>query len=189
MEDYILAFDEINAFAAYSFQNLTEGHKNAKAVVDDMLSLLIQAFTLGIRDTSRMLSYPLTVDPDDLYEVVFYVIDGKTFEDRAMDHIESGDLHGLQTLLESEYHRVYNGAVESGATHYMVDTGGAVDKTWYTVGDDKVRETHEYLEGMTVGLNEDFYTFDGDHAPYPGGFSLASNNVNCRCVITVQRRA
>ena len=58
---------------------------------------------------------------------------------------------------------------------------GAKRKTWATMLDDRVRETHEYLEGQTVGMDDDFYTYDGDHAPAPGLFELAENNVNCRC--------
>lgn len=50
--------------------------------------------------------------------------------------------------------------------------------------DDKVRDTHDYLEGMSVGIDEEFYTYDGDHALYPGGFENAQNNVNCRCFLT-----
>ena len=39
--------------------------------------------------------------------------------------------------------------------------------------DDKVRETHRYLEGASVSLDEEFWTFDGDHAAYPGGVTKA----------------
>jgi hypothetical protein len=58
---------------------------------------------------------------------------------------------------------------------------GAKSKTWVTMMDDRVRDTHDYLEGETVGIGEDFYTYDGDHASAPGLFELAENNVNCRC--------
>ena len=34
-----------------------------------------------------------------------------------------------------------------------------------------------------VPLEEEFFTFDGDHAAYPGGFTKAENNVNCRCIV------
>jgi hypothetical protein len=47
--------------------------------------------------------------------------------------------------------------------------------------DEKVRDTHQYLEGMTVGIEEDFWTYDNDHASAPGLFEFAENNVNCRC--------
>ena len=66
---------------------------------------------------------------------------------------------------------------------YQSSVGYGVTKNWYTVMDDKVRETHRYLEGASVSLDEEFWTFDGDHAAYPGGFTKAENNVNCRCTV------
>lgn len=107
----------------------------------------------------------------------------KTFEDRVADHVLTGDLQGLQTLAESEFHRVYNAAVLDGGHQYQSSVGYGVTKNWYTVMDDKVRETHRYLEGASVSLDEEFWTFDGDHAAYPGGFTKAENNVNCRCTV------
>jgi hypothetical protein len=53
--------------------------------------------------------------------------------------------------------------------------------------DDRVRETHDYLEGVRVGIDDLFYTFDGDAAYAPGGFGDPSNNVNCRCYLTLVR--
>lgn len=186
MEDYILAFDEINALTAYSYQSLLEDGKDASAVVDDVLSILISAYTLGTKDAGNMLNHTIPVDVDSMYEVIFLVIEGETFEDRVMNHIRDNDLRGLQVLVESEFHRVYNASIETGAKWYESDTKTSVTKSWITVGDARVRETHSYLEGASVGLDEHFYTFDGDHAAYPGGFTKASNNVNCRCVIKVQ---
>jgi hypothetical protein len=47
--------------------------------------------------------------------------------------------------------------------------------------DNRVREEHQYLEGQTIDIDDEFYTYDGDHASAPGLFTLAQNNVNCRC--------
>ena len=30
----------------------------------------------------------------------------------------------------------------------------------------------------------EFYTYDGDHARFPGDFGNAANNVRCRCYLT-----
>ena len=73
--------------------------------------------------------------------------------------------------------------VYDGGRDYIDNGGFGVSKNWITVRDDKVRETHSYLEGQSVPLEEEFFTFDGDHAAYPGGFTKAENNVNCRCIV------
>jgi uncharacterized protein with gpF-like domain len=64
---------------------------------------------------------------------------------------------------------------------------GATAKRWRTMNDDRVRDTHDYLEGMVVPFSERFYSYDGDSAEYPGGFALPENNINCRCVVEVIR--
>lgn len=186
ISEYILAFDEINALITYSFE-LTEGDENqTQKVADDMLSFLIKAYLMGIKSASEMLSYDIPVNSRDMLEAIYVLIDGKTFEDRVADHIKNQDVRALQLLAESEYHRVYNTAIKDGGVYYQSnnkDTGTGVSKKWLTMGDNKVRDTHRYLDNQSIGLDEDFYTFDGDYAPYPGGFQNPGNNVNCRCVI------
>lgn len=187
LSNYILAFDEINALTAVSYNTASETTEDqtvqVNQIADDILSLLINAYRKGVQAASEMLAYDLTVDVRSMDEVIYLVIDGKTFGDRVADHVLSGDLQGLQTLAESEFHRVYNAAVLDGGHQYQSSVGYGVTKNWYTVMDDKVRETHRYLEGASVSLDEEFWTFDGDHAAYPGGFTKAENNVNCRCTV------
>lgn len=165
--------------------------EDAEKIADDYLSFLTLAYESGIRAVSRMLDYEATVDMDDMYECIYMVIDGKTFEDRVREHIENeeGDnlKRGLMTLAESEMHRVYNTATYDGAKQCSDTEKVAIGKRWDTMMDDRVRSTHDYLEGAVVGLNDKFYTYDGDSAYFPGGFDLASNNVNCRCSVTYER--
>lgn len=185
---YITAFDELNILTFTSYYTASGEDMNSKVtqIADDVLSLLIRAYREGITAVSDMLAYDLTVDVDFMEEAIYEVIDGKTFEDRVKDHVSVGDLSGLQTLVESEYHRVFNAAEEDGANTFHSERGLDVSKKWVTVRDEAVRDTHRYLEGMSVALDEEFYTFDGDHASRPGEFTKAENNVNCRCVLTFE---
>lgn len=183
ISEYVLAFDEINALTAYSYENNVDSKFQADKTIDDILSLLIMAYTLGTKHASTMLEFDLSVNTEDMIEAIYYLIDGMTFEDRAREHIINENLTALQILVESEYHRVYNTAVIDGGREYRRLLGGAVTKKWLTVGDDKVRDTHRYLEGQKVDIEELFFTYDGDYAAYPGGFTKASNNVNCRCIV------
>jgi hypothetical protein len=185
---FLTALDELNVLTSTSYYMADNGDTAAQInqVTDDVLSFLINAYKLGIANASIMLDYSLSVNVNLMEYAIYQTIDGKDFADRVAAHVIARDLQGLQTLVESEYHRVYNAAVHDGATTYVDEGNLGVSKTWYTVRDDKVRETHSYLEGRTVSLEEEFFTFDGDHAPYPGGFTKAENNVNCRCIVKLQ---
>jgi uncharacterized protein with gpF-like domain len=102
---------------------------------------------------------------------------GKTWRERAEEYFSNGGtVDHLIRIVETEVHRDANTAALETAKK-----AGAKNKTWITMMDEKVRDTHQYLEGMTVGIDEDFWTYDNDHAPAPGMFEFAENNVNCRC--------
>ena len=114
---------------------------------------------------------------DDVMKVIDKKIAGETWRERVKDWFANGgSVDDIIRIAETETHRIANTAALDAAKE-----AGATEKTWLTMIDDRVRSTHEYLEGMTVDIDEDFYTYDGDHASAPGLFELAQNNINCRC--------
>lgn len=114
-------------------------------------------------------------------ETVNKEIAGKTYADRVLEHAELGDAQAILRVAETDGNRVYNSGGLLGAR------GLATTKTWETMQDDRVRETHDYLQSMTVPIDEDFYTYDGDHAPCPGEFENPANSVGCRCWLSFNK--
>jgi hypothetical protein len=61
----------------------------------------------------------------------------------------------------------------------------AIVRTWRTAGDEKVRHTHEEMDGVKVyGMSKPYRLPDGDLMMHPMDGSLgakASNIINCRC--------
>ena len=149
-------------------------------IIEDLLDILILAYARGNRDANEMLGTDIKTDLEMMDKAIYYMIGGETFEDRARTHIRNEDPARLIELAESEYHRVY-----STAGYDTADASGLpnIGKKWVTMLDNRVRPTHDFLEGVTVPLGEKFVTFDGDSALYPGGFEMAENNCGCRCVI------
>lgn len=90
------------------------------------------------------------------------------------------DIEAIKRVAETEYHRMYNTGAYDVASE-MEKQGYTMYKVWMTMGDEKVRFAHMYIDGMAVPLDEEFFTYDGDSALYPGDFTDPSNNVNCRC--------
>lgn len=105
---------------------------------------------------------------------------GLRWDDKLKEHLSQGDVGLAKNLAETEFHRVYNTAIINAGIEM-----GATQKKWSTMLDEKVRDTHEYLEGLTLPIEKEFFTFDGDSAMCPGGFLLAQNNVNCRCILEI----
>lgn len=178
----ILPMDELNAFTLrlremFPDGTLTADTEKREDILDEMLDLFLLAYATGNTVTNENLSSDWNPTLDDVEKTVDKEVAGKTWRKRAEDYfLNGGTVDDLIRIAETETHRDANTAALQTAKK-----AGATKKTWLTMLDDRVRETHDYLEGMTVGINEDFYTYDGDHASAPGLFDLAENNINCRC--------
>lgn len=176
----ILPFDELNRFEATLRERFADGKlvkEDEEDIIDEMLDLFLLAYAKGNSVTNANLSSDWMPTVDDVMKVVDERVAGKTWRERVEEYFSSGgSVDDLVRIAETETHRDANTAALDTAKN-----AGAKSKTWVTMLDDRVRETHDYLEGMTVGIDEDFYTYDGDHASAPGLFELAENNVNCRC--------
>lgn len=179
----ILPFDELNRFDTeirerFGKNTLQKRDKrDEEDIIDELLDLFLLAYAMGNSVTNDNLSSDYTPDVDDVMKVVDAKVAGKTWRERVEDYFANGGTgEDIARIADTEMHRIANTAALDTAKY-----AGARSKTWVTMLDDRVRDTHDYLEGETVGINDDFYTYDGDHASAPGLFELAENNVNCRC--------
>ncbi len=178
----ILPFDELSRFEEGLSQRiggarLEDRRAEEEDIIDELLDLFLLAYAMGNSVTNENLSSSYDPSVDDVMKVVDAKVAGKTWRERVRDYfVNGGTGEDIARIAETEMHRIANTAALDTAK-----AAGAKSKTWVTMLDDRVRETHDYLEGMTVGIDEDFYTYDGDHGSAPGLFGTAENNVNCRC--------
>lgn len=183
----LMEWDELNLIRreAREFIRKAKKKKPEMGAIDEFLGYmeytLCRIFMYGWRDAEKVIG-PVRMERGLDDKTVWQEIKGETFRDRAIEQIDKLSEEGLLRIIDTEAHRDYNAAVQLAAER---SDKPEVKKKWNTVGDDKVRETHDYLEGAVVGINDRFYTFDGDSALAPGGFELPENNVNCRCWITL----
>jgi len=92
--------------------------------------------------------------------------------DATQDGAESGKLIEAETIDDH-----LNEARQQGLTDV------AAIKTWWTVGDDKVREAHREADGQQQSI-DDAFVVDGELMLNPGDTSLGAspgNTINCRC--------
>lgn len=189
----ILPMDEINALEEKlkpHFEDDGKGRiksrQDAEEIIDELLDLFLIAYASGVTATSTELGTILSPSVEDIDAAVFAEVAGETWKQRVMDYYDSGGtLYDIQRIAETDATRIYNqGALDTVSVNNAQD--GTV-KRWVTMMDDRVRDTHSYLEGMEVPYNARFYTYDGDSAEAPGMFSLPENNINCRCVVEIIR--
>lgn len=192
-----MPFDELNTFrqmvTEYKTEPLTndERERLRDDVWDYIEYLLFEAYTYGNVQAMQDLGL-LDKDPADLInqdvmeQTINEEIAGKTYKDRIREYLdaEGSTVEDLTRVAETDATRVYNAGVVDGGRNSGVR---GVRKQWITMDDDRVRSTHDYLADMTVPLDADFVTWDGDHARAPGLFTLPENNVNCRCTLQLIR--
>lgn len=190
----LLNFDEINKYVAFREWLISlepsEVMEQKRKICDDLWELLEYLYIYGFVTAREELgviaedveSVLPTDYKDAMDESIYRKFDGLDFADRTLSYAELGDKESIIRVAETDGHRVYNDGGYQGAK-----SAGAKTKTWLTMLDDKVRDTHDYLEGMKVGIDERFYTFDGDSARYPGDFESVANNARCRCIISYNK--
>ena len=189
----ILPIDEINALEEKlkpHFEDDGKGRiksrEDAEDIIDELLDLFLLSYANGATATNSELGTAVMPPVDAVDAAVYAPVAGETWRDRVMGYYESGgSLYDIRRIAETDATRIYN----QGAVDAVVANGlqGSTSKRWQTMEDDRVRDTHSYLQGMVVPFDADFYTWDGDHAPFPGMFERPENSINCRCVVEVIR--
>ena len=193
----LMPFDELNTFrqmvTRYKTEPLTQSEREKQREdIDDYIEfLLIEAYVYGNVQAMQDLGL-LDLDPKDLIDedemrrVIDEKIADKTYKQRIEEYLddENSTIDDFQRVAETDATRVYNAGVVDGGKASGVP---GVMKQWITMEDERVRSTHEYLQSMTVPLDADFWTWDGDHARAPGLFALPENNINCRCTLSLIR--
>lgn len=179
-KSYLNSFDELNSMVQGMMENMS-----LTEFLDSAEDILIAAYKRGREDVLAMLDYSFAYDLDisKLSSGLNAIQGGMSYVNRIILGFQNYSLKEMQRLMSAEYHRMYSlGAYDVVEEIQRIDNV-AILKEWHTVGDEKVRDTHRFLEGYQVPLDEFFYTFDGDKALYPGGFENPSNNCNCRCIL------
>ena len=185
----LMPFDEINALRetlTYGQYTDKDGKRKYvptyKDVEDEFEDILIMSYLMGSKAAGQMLGIEPMITIFDMEKVINKKIAGKTWRERLRDQIDNGGtVEDIMRIAETESHRDTNEAIYDIAR----DSGMTLYKTWETMGDDRVREAHEEIQGQTVPFDDVFVTWDGQEARFPGDFDNAELNVNCRCWLSV----
>ena len=179
----ILPFDEINLLE-YTLPAYFQDGKIKSDLLDDLLDaledLFLLSYALGTQDANRQMKSEIRPSVEEVMDTIDAKVAGKTWRERVKEYAENGGTPAdIARIIETEAHRDSNEAAFRTA-----EKAGATTKTWHTMMDDVVRETHVYLEGVTAPIDGEFYSFRGGSTKYPGQWGIAEEDVNCRCWLT-----
>lgn len=85
-----------------------------------------------------------------------------------------------RTIVITESHRIREEASQN-AREEAKKQGCNIVKQWDATLDHKTRDSHRRLDGQIREIDEPF-EIGGRKAMYPGGFGIAEEDCNCRCV-------
>lgn len=186
----ILPFDELNELRFKLTPHLTEsddptqpGRRRIKSekdlydIIDMMLDLFLLAYARGVEAVNEQLGTDFRPTTDEIEDTVYRPVKGATWVDRMWAWYESGgDEEDIMRIAETEAHRDGNTAADNTAKK-----AGATTKTWVCQMLPTSRDTHVYLDGTTVGIDDEFYSYTGAHTKYPGEFGEPDEDCNCLC--------
>lgn len=93
-----------------------------------------------------------------------------------VDQMSEYSIGRAMTICRTEIHNSF-----SKGNFMSAQSSGFTQKTWQTMEDEKVRTAHRPLDGMTIGINEDFLP----GLAYPGDSRASAELViNCRCLMS-----
>lgn len=100
---------------------------------------------------------------------------------------------GIQTVLENDATKAMriartegHRASEAGklaSYEHAENIGVNITRIWTSTLDERTRDTHASMDGQEAKNKEDFVSPAGGHAPAPGMFGIASEDINCRCAL------
>ena len=183
----IMPFDELNAFKAalpaYFQDGKIRSEEDLEDIIDELLDIFLLAYAQGLAYTNAELASEVEPSLDDVMRVVDREVAGKTWRERVRDYFASGGTEeDIARIAETEAHRDSNEAAYEAAKK-----AGATSKTWRTMEDDRVRDTHFWLDGVSAPIDGEFYNYKGESTQFPGQWGIAEEDVNCRCWVTYSK--
>lgn len=182
----IMPFDEISALTAEAEALKSPDRATKKGEVDkyidEVTDLFVMMYVFGTDEVNDQLKTNLEPDLNEMRAVIEEKFDDKDYRDRIREYMESGTAYDIRRVVETDAHRVYNAALFTGAKK-----AGAKKKTWCTMKDERVRDTHDFLDGVTIGIDDEFYSYKGGSTLYPSQWGIPEEDINCRCWLTFSK--
>ncbi|WP_407399591.1 phage minor head protein [Treponema sp.] len=105
---------------------------------------------------------------------------------RNINMASGSGLYNAERIARTEGHRIQQEAFQDSAEDAKAH-GADLVRIWSAVLDGKTRETHRMFDGAMAEVGEPF-KLNGMEVERPGAFGIASEDINCRCVVISKPR-
>ncbi len=168
---------------AWALESETRARLGYSAVDLKTVQLSIQNPFTGLTLNERLERHRTNLIYSLKEELTRGFVNGDTYPQisRRVKDLLEGDAGKAIRIVRTESTRIYNEAQYDSILH-AEEQGITMTKTWISSRDDRTRESHEMLDGVTIPVDEPF-VIDGDEGMFPGDFSEARNVINCRCTV------
>ena len=168
---------------AWALESETRARLGYSAVDLKTVQLSIQNPFTGLTLNDRLERHRTNLIYGLKEELTRGFVNGDTYPQisRRVKDLLEGDAGKAIRIVRTESTRIYNEAQYDSILH-AEEQGITMTKTWISSRDDRTRESHEMLDGVTIPVDEPF-VIDGDEGMFPGDFSEARNVINCRCTV------
>ena len=107
----------------------------------------------------------------------------KQMSDRLKDEL-GGNVVKPMRIIRTEGARVY-ASTQQQSLNAIANTGLKMMKKWVSARDERVRDMHYKMDGVTIPYEDDFVLPDGVVTKMPHLTGYARHDIHCRCIITV----
>lgn len=175
-DTYINSIGIVNEIAKTKIRGIVKDLPVAEIVNEDMK---------GLHWIERMGKHRADAIWDIQKEIKQGLRDGDTYSTmtrRLRKRVESDRDHRIRTIVRTEAHKVKAAAKEQSFDR-IEKSGVKFKEQWISSQDERVRSSHQEMDGVTVDRGEGFTLPGGYKCFGPGDPSLpASEVINCRCI-------
>ncbi|MGG3450195.1 phage minor head protein [Domibacillus aminovorans] len=111
--------------------------------------------------------------------------EGQTYHTMAKAIQNQMEMSATKTMriVRTEGHRLQESS-KHDSTEHAHKNGVRMKKTWNSVGDERVRDAHQDLNGKTIPIDQEFTSKAGGKGKGPGMMNKAADDINDRCFLT-----
>lgn len=182
--DMSLLYSEVYGRLGYAIEKKTGRRLNYGAQKKAKIQELIDAPLSGLKLTERLTNNRNAVYTNIKAELTRGFINGDSYGKVAKKLTETldGDAAKAKRIARTETHRAVSTAEQHSVDHAK-SKGIRMKKTWMTSKDERVRSSHRHMNGVTVDSDKPFELGGGVTCMVPGQTGVASEDINCRCLV------